>query len=301
MKNQTFILSSLIFFMMACNGNEPQNNTTETTYQEDQAKAPEAPSSSDEGTASAPEPLLDLSKVDISSLILLDTYTNSDAGDCSTEAKKYRLEDKMLVVDESDCGDYGGSKTYYLLSANEEIEQVHERRRSNYVDTKEDGSPAFMVEISENVYDFRQSPPKLMALRDVMENDSSTPRVKKITLDADQAWLIARHKGDDTVFGQKISIGNDYEGPRKMMIDSLVRLGGVPDEIPLRFEGELGMGIRGEYRSMCSEAIDMARKILLEQAKNPFNLTTQKLTETKAEGDFADPMKWKGYYKEMFK
>ena len=301
MKNHTFFILLLVFLGLACE-NQSVSESQEEPTQEEQASSADLVATEDERSTPETTPVLVLDEVDLNQLIKLDTYGNADAGDCSTQAAKYQLGEQFLVYEHNDCGDYGRPDIYYLLSAEEELEQVLEKRRSNYVDTKEDGSPDYKTEITKKSYDFRQSPARLMALSDVLANNIKNPVISRIKLDETQAWVIVRAEGDDTVLGQKSKI-NDlqvYEAARQLMIDSLVSLNGIPSEIPIRFEGEVYMGVRGEYRSMCSEAIDMANKLLIEKAKDPFNRTKKQMEEVEVEGDDASPTRWKGYYAEMF-
>lgn len=68
-------------------------------------------------------------------------------------------------------------------------------------------------------------------------------------------WLVINEKGGDFLFGKKIDI-NDI---RSVLKDSLVRMDKLPTEIPIKFNGEILMGTRGEVKTQVKEALDDAK------------------------------------------
>ena len=60
-----------------------------------------------------------------------------------------------------------------------------------------------------------------------------------------------------TVFGNTIDFSREdwYGETKTMLMQALAQFDEVPTEIPITFGPNLGMGMRGEFRSMCSEAL----------------------------------------------
>ena len=70
------------------------------------------------------------------------------------------------------------------------------------------------------------------------------------------AIITVNQNGDMTVFGQPAP---DLETLKMMLTDSLVNMTGIPDNISISFEGEVGMGARQEVETIAAEAIEAAK------------------------------------------
>jgi hypothetical protein len=67
--------------------------------------------------------------------------------------------------------------------------------------------------------------------------------------------IVINAKGDDFFFGKKFEIRN----LPALLDEKLAKMDKIPDDIPITFNGETGMGIRGELRTEIKEAIDKAK------------------------------------------
>lgn len=67
--------------------------------------------------------------------------------------------------------------------------------------------------------------------------------------------LIVDNEGKMTLFGKEVSMDN----LKTALLDSLVQMSSIPEELPISFGDELLMGIRGEVRTIVSEAIEAAK------------------------------------------
>ena len=67
--------------------------------------------------------------------------------------------------------------------------------------------------------------------------------------------IVINAKGDDFFFGKKFEIRN----LPALLDEKLAKMDKIPDDIPVTFNGETGMGIRGEVRTEIKEAIAKAK------------------------------------------
>lgn len=68
-------------------------------------------------------------------------------------------------------------------------------------------------------------------------------------------WLVINEKGDNLLFGKKV----DMKNLRSVLQDSLSRMAVLPTEIPVKYNGEILMGTRGEVKTQVQEALDGAK------------------------------------------
>ncbi|MEM9835260.1 MAG: SH3 domain-containing protein [Bacteroidota bacterium] len=71
-------------------------------------------------------------------------------------------------------------------------------------------------------------------------------------------WITLRESGPVLLFGQEIDV-NNYEENRDMLVQTLLVMREMPNDIPIQKVGQVGMGITGEFRSMVSEALEIAK------------------------------------------
>lgn len=72
-------------------------------------------------------------------------------------------------------------------------------------------------------------------------------------------WIVFNEKGPTTLFGEPITL-DDYEATREQLVQYLLLMDDLPEAIPMTMNGTVGMGTRGEYRSMAQEAVEIAKK-----------------------------------------
>ena len=82
----------------------------------------------------------------------------------------------------------------------------------------------------------------------------------------DKHWIELNERGGFYIFGKKIDV-NDYEDNRDMLVQTLLLMDEMPNSIPIKKNGTVGMGTTGEFRSMGQEAIDIAKKLKKEGNK----------------------------------
>ena len=78
---------------------------------------------------------------------------------------------------------------------------------------------------------------------------------------AEAAWLVVNTKGETTLFGKPI----DLEKLPELLMDTLSKMTLIPNDIPVKFDGEVLMGMRGETRTVIQETIEKAKlhKVLM--------------------------------------
>jgi hypothetical protein len=74
-------------------------------------------------------------------------------------------------------------------------------------------------------------------------------------------WLVINEKGDNLLFGKKF----DMKDLPSLLQDTLYKMAVIPNEIPIKFNGEVLMGTRGEIKTEVQEAIAKAKiyKVLM--------------------------------------
>ena len=180
----------------------------------------------------------------------------SEGGDCTSRVTTYEGKGLKIVIDSSDCGDNGKYFTYYLLDDKEGIRMVQVKNIEPVYD-EDDGQHQLFYSLSEMIIDFRGADPavKMRADKVPLQTAEST-----VTLDENYnspTWVILNEKGDHFVLDKKVDFKGDwYELSKKAIKDRLSEMTILPKQIPIQINGQLGMGIRGEFRSMCEEAIN---------------------------------------------
>ncbi len=112
---------------------------------------------------------------------------------------------------------------------------------------------------------------------------TTTPPVAAETAKAEPAWLVVNAKGESTLFGKAIAL----EKLSELLVDTLSKMTPVPNDIPIKFDGEVLMGARGDVRAMVQETIEKAKlhKVLMsdkgeDMAKNFYVWYMDKLNTT---------------------
>ena len=111
----------------------------------------------------------------------------------------------------------------------------------------------------------------------------TTPPVAAESAKAEAAWLVVNAKGGTTLFGKKIVL----EKLPELLVDTLSKMTPVPNDIPVKYDGEVLMGMRGEVKTVVKETIDKAKiyKVLMsdkaeDMAKNFYVWYMDKLNTT---------------------
>lgn len=101
----------------------------------------------------APEPLGYPFGYDIATFAL-DSMHEYEAGDCSGVVRQLSNDGTSILIDSTNCGDYGYS-CKYLVRDSKTLLYAHSIQ-NNYLGATEDDSPIF--EYSQNIYDFTSQP-----------------------------------------------------------------------------------------------------------------------------------------------
>lgn len=87
----------------------------------------------------------------------------------------------------------------------------------------------------------------------------------------DAPWLVVNVKGEATLFGEFIDLNKLPD----LLADTLSKITPVPNDIPIKFDGEILMGMRGNVHGAVQEGIEKAKlhKVLMsdkaeDMAKN---------------------------------
>lgn len=229
-------------------------------------------------------------------------YQNSDESDCWDHLFRYPLDDGSVLLDSLKCSGYYQQNTYYLVDESNNVQMVHIKYLENYVDY--DTEELFYV-ILEKIIDFQEPQPTIIARRDTFLRKTFGTSVKYDNNYAGAPWLVINAKGDDFVLGKKIDYdGEWYEVTKNVLKDSLFRLRVLPRPIPIQFNGQIGVGIRGEFRSMAEEAIQEIVpdiKIKLQKNKDPFlRINKPFLSESEPAEEFEQAY-WQKRYNELVK
>lgn len=94
-------------------------------------------------------------------------------------------------------------------------------------------------------------------------------RTKLINQSQSEYWIILNENGDDTMFGEKLEMADKYDAHRAELVQALLVMDEMPTEIKSQTNGTVGMGYRGEVKSMCNEAIQMAKAAKKRGEKGP--------------------------------
>lgn len=250
MRNNNLWFSSaltlvLALFFCAC-GAKPEAVTEEKevavdTLLEEEEVVPKAPR------------LTSLINLPLDQLKFISTYAPEAEGDCSSIITRYAKGDMKLVIDSTDCYDYGTYYYFYLLDERGELQMAHTQSVVPFIDYE---TEEFFYELKEEVADFQGEKPVLKMRIDTVSQSSPETEVRYNDNYTGKPWVVVNAKGDDTVFGKTIDYkGNWYATTKKAVKARLMELDVLPRPIPITFNGELGMGTRGEFRSLGEEAL----------------------------------------------
>ncbi len=100
---------------------------------------------------------------------------------------------------------------------------------------------------------------------------------------AESAWLVVNAKGKTRLWGKEIEL----EKLPELLVDTLSKMAVVPNDIPVKYDGEVLMGMRGEVKTVIRETLDKAKlyKVLMsdkaqDMAKNFYVWYMDKLNTT---------------------
>ncbi len=239
-----------------------------------------------------------LDQLDFSSMKKSNTRY-AEGGDCGSQLTTYDMDGLTLFIDSTDCGDYGKYFTYFLLDASGEIKMVHTKSMEPYFDDK---TEKFYHAVSESIVDFNGAEPVLKSRTDTLSMDS--PELK-VAMDANYnspPWIILNEPGDDFVLGKKIDYKGDWYTVSKNAIkDRLSTMSVLPKTIPMEVNGQVGMGTRGEFRSMCQEAIEEVASLKeyeMGQNVDHFKRMTKPLATVASPGEEGTLAYWKQRYRD---
>jgi hypothetical protein len=97
----------------------------------------------------------------------------------------------------------------------------------------------------------------VLAILTACQNTPKPPTDSELTasVKSDSIWLVVPQKGDMTLFGKKIAL----EQIKQILQDTLVKMASIPDEIPIQYEGEVLMGMRGAILDEVNDGIKAAK------------------------------------------
>ncbi|HMQ60672.1 MAG TPA: hypothetical protein PKE06_08390 [Flavilitoribacter sp.] len=174
-------------------------------------------------------------------------------GDCSSEITRYEQNALVLDVEHVDCGGYGWNDTWYLLDKAGNLSMVHLKSTESHVDYD---SEQFYYILSEKIIDFTGAQPTAKVRMDTLLQKSPETAVRFNDNYNSAPWITLDDHGNGFVFGRKIDFNGDWYPLTKQAIkDSLMKTAVIPRPVPIKFTGQIGMGMRGEFRSMGEEAV----------------------------------------------
>ncbi len=248
MKIQGFSLY-LLLIALCLQCAEPNNTDTSTTSPQEETTATDnSTTANDEnkGTSSTVDyPQLNL--LDLDKMEVIGTYQPQDEeGDCSSSAKKYAYGDQLLVVDHTNCYDYGKSSSYYLLDQQERLTAFQEIDLSNQVNAAGDGID---VVVRETILVFQNEKSYKKERVDTLVN--GYPDIPK------GAWLEFNERSTTYLFGKALNTSGDWQAEIQSKVKAtLNQMEDLPSEVPVQFNGTIGMGTRGDVRNLLSEVLN---------------------------------------------
>jgi hypothetical protein len=85
--------------------------------------------------------------------------------------------------------------------------------------------------------------------------DSATNTTTAPSSTAPSEWIVYNANGETLLFGNPV----EFDDLSVLLQDTLSKMDIIPDEIPVKFVGEVLMGARGAIRDEIQEAIDAAK------------------------------------------
>ena len=74
-----------------------------------------------------------------------------------------------------------------------------------------------------------------------------------------EIWLEMNEKGDDLLFGKKMSLGSDWDGPVNELVKVLLVMPKFPKDLPRKMNGTVGMGHTSDARDLWNDALQKAK------------------------------------------
>lgn len=113
------------------------------------------------------------------------------AGDCWGTVTKYSLPNHGLAIDSLNCGDYGYTFTYYLLSQQDQIQGVFIKKSETSMDGSSNTVSFILL---EQIIDFTAQPPVSMTKTEtVSDYDNKVIKAPYVTLPLDDQKATYAH------------------------------------------------------------------------------------------------------------
>lgn len=111
---------------------------------------------------------------------------------------------------------------------------------------------------------------KMIPLRDGLQ--AQLARLKKRS--EQSSWITLREKGDTELFGEKVDFSGEWRAYLKSELkQTMLVMDRIPTEARIEFVGTVGMGTRGDFNDLWSEAVEEAKGI--KQQDNRYELFYQ--------------------------
>lgn len=288
------VLLCFVSLLTACQDGQQQNTGVDSTAMTD--------STNIETTALPAFEKLD--EINLTSMKKTSSRYIGGEGDCENYVGRYEGDGIALFLDTLSCGSYYTKYTYYLLDAADTIQMVQVKHIAPFAN--EDGSQFFYA-LSEKVIDFQGTQVSMKARNDTLPQSSPETEVQYDEDYQSAPWLSINGRGKgDFVLGKKIDYDGDwYQSAKKVIKDSLSKMTILPRQIPMQFSEDTGMGIRGEYRSMGTEAIEEVASVKAYELRTNFDHFTRikkpLVTATEPSTDELSLAYWQKRYGELQK
>ena len=140
-----------ILLANACQNNQSTEGSTTTT---EQAAIEQDRTVSEPDSQLPAAPSFDrLDNLDWSGMTKVAS-SSGGGGDCSSVVTHYQSDAVTVVIDSTNCYDYGKTNTFYLVNDKEEVQMVHEKSLTPFYNSADEG---FYYEVSEKIIDFSDS------------------------------------------------------------------------------------------------------------------------------------------------
>ncbi len=231
--------------------------------------------------------------LDLSTMTKGETI-ESEGGDCMSITTSYENKTFKLVKSDHDCGGYGNGTTLYLSDKEDNLLAVYELDAGGDLVEPQDGNP--MYQLKERTYYFYPKGIEVSGYTDTVQN------LRALTYR--KPWLYSDHdKGEYKVFNEEFQVSWDewYDNTKNYLKEVLSTMETLPAEIPQETKGGL-MGIRGEFRSLCEEAIQEVKDERAKGAKvaPPYAQTKKKAAPVERQEYDMKKADWERNLKSLF-
>lgn len=284
-----FFLTTI--FLFSCQ-NKKENNENSSGEKIEEIKKEAPPINKSENKSTNYERLDD---IELFSMKKFTTKTK-EAGDCENHTTRYEGKNMTLLIDSVDCFDYGKTFTYFLLNDTGEIRKVHSKEITPFYEEK-NGVAQFYFSLSETFVDFDETHAKATFRTDTILQRALKRKVVYDENYQSEPWIVLNKKGGDMVNGEKVNYeGEWYKAIKNKLKARLSKMKELPLEIPTKTNGTVGMGHRGEYRSMCEEAIQEVAAEREKTPADPFDLMENPFSNFENAGEKSSIGYWKKVY-----